>query len=197
MTSVTAKNTGDVPARIYVGYRIFAKDNTPLDNRNYPFNRDANEVLNVVLAEEGSKTILVDSYPKWTKNCYIGLNAKEDLSDLPNKELNTGKVVDIKKNDENRVEIEIDKPLNQSLEKGTKIRIHGQGGGFLYVTMQVLKPGEEETYTSEIKLDNQSFVYSAKGFPKGTYCIQPILLSYSTDLSIENSVLISDYEISF
>ena len=196
-TSVKVKNIGESSTRVYIGYTLFAKDNTNLDAKNYPYNKDVNESLTVNLAKEGSNSIFVDSYPKWKKNSYIGLNAKDDLSDIPTNKLLDGRVVDVTKIDDNSTEITIDKPLKNSLEVGSKIRILGLSGSFFYTNVKDLKPGEEESFFSEVQLDNQLLQYIPKAFPRGTFFVQPIILSYSLNSNEENVVLISDYKISF
>ena len=197
-TTVTIKNIGENPALIYIGYRIYSKDVKAIDSRNYPVNAKENEVLKVILAETGNSSITVNKCPEmWMKSCIIGLEINEDLSDIPNFNLLDGRIVEVKPIDENRAEIILDKPLKTSLAKGTKIRILGQGGAFLYTVIKELKPLEEETFSSEICLDNQTLVYSGKAFPRGTVFIQPLILSHSIDSSKENTILIRDYAVSF
>ena len=80
-TSVKIKNTGDNPTAIYLGYSLYSKDRLGLNGTNYPY---SNQVLDIISAEKDSNRIIVDSYTDWAKQCCLALDAREDLSDIPN-----------------------------------------------------------------------------------------------------------------
>lgn len=196
VTSVTVENVGSKPTRVYVGFAVYTKNRTELRGKNYPY-KNVNKVLTVVSSEAGSDKLIVDSYSEWTENCYLALHAEEDLFDVPNTTLANGKIVEVKKLDNGTAEITMDKPLGTALEPGTKVRIHGGPGGYLYTSNKILQPGEKEVFTSSIKKDNAFFQFSNKAFSRGVYSVKPLLLSYSVDANDENTVVISDFTVSY
>ena len=195
-TSVKVKNIGDKPTRIYVGFIVYNQNRVELKWDYYPY-KGLNNVLTVVSSEAGSNTVIVDSYPDWGKNCYLGLNAENDLLDVPNTTIADGGIVEVKKLADGKGEITMSKPFKTALEKGTKVRIQGGGGGYIYTNIKILQPGEDEVFTYSIKRDRSFQQYSSKAFSRGVYYVRPVLLSYSVDAKEENTVIISDYTVSF
>ena len=194
-SSVTIKNTGESTAVVYFGYDVYGKDLSSLKGGNFPFGN--NKAVNVVSAPAGSHTMIVDAYSIWQKGCFVALNAKDDLSDLPNSTFLDGRIVEIKKLKNDQAEIVLDKPLLSELKPGTKIRVHGVSGAFLYMQVKKMEPGEEETFTGTIKKDDSFLAYSSKAFPRGTYYVIPFILSYSADPKVKNTVLIRDFTVSY
>ena len=195
-TSVKIKNISDVPTKVYVGYGVYFKDNIRVSHTHYPYKNSSN-VINVIEAKKGEKTIIVDSYPEWSKNCFLALNAKEDLSDLPNKSFVDGIIVDIKKTEDGHAVITMDTPLKDDLQPGTKLRVHGPAGAFFYTDIKVINPSEEASFVSSIKKDENHVLYDNTSFPKGSYYVKPLILSHSVNPDEENSILISDYSVSY
>ena len=193
-SSITIKNTGNIPTHIYVGYQSFNENKVFLRRYHFPYN-DASEMPTVISSKEGSKIVIVDSYPEWKKGCYLALDAKDDLSDIPNTKIAPGKITQINKLEDGRAEIVFDTD-QKAIKPGTKVRIHGFGGEYIYTNNKVLQPGEEETFVSEIKKDNNVLEYSQTAFSIGTFYVKPVVLSFSTS-NEENTVLISDYTISY
>lgn len=193
---VKIKNIGKTQTRVTIGFGCYSKDKEWINGRNYPYKAN-NSIVNVVSFSEEQNTIVVDHFSDWAKNCFLALNAKEDMSDIPSFSLAEGSIIDVKKIDDDKVELVMSKPLNSKIEKGMKVRIHGQSGAFLYPATTVLNPGEEITLSSTIGKDELFLQYSPKAFSKGVYYITPMILSYSLDASAENTVLISDYTLSY
>ena len=152
--------------------------------------------MKVVSHSEASNIIKVDSYSEWSKGCHLALEAKEDMSDIPNNNF-AGIISEIKKLENGQAEIILSKPLKSKLDEGTKVRIHGLDGAYLYTKIKNLQPGEEQTFTSTIKKDDSFLGFSSKAFSRGVYYVVPIILSYSADASKDNTVLISNYSISY
>ena len=196
VSSLTIKNTGNMPTTLYIGYGAYTQDGVWLNGKNYPFKVSCG-VLNVVSTKDGSNIITVDTFSDWGKGCLLALDAKEDLSDIPNNNFAEGKVSEIRKSEKGQVEIILDKPLTSKIKEGTKIRIHGVGGTYIYTASKTLQPGEEQTFTSTIQKDDKSLEYSPRAFSKGTYYVVPIILSYSIDSSKENTISVSDFSISY
>ena len=193
-TSVTIKNIGNESTYISVGFMVYNKDGIRLFARNYPYKKDSNSILHIVSAEKGSNVLITDSYPEWEKGCFLALNPKEDFSDIPNTNLLKNTIVSVKQLENGQGEINLDAPLESSLEKNSTIRVHGTSGSYLYTNTEILKPGMEVTYHSTIQKDNSFLEYSPKSFSRGVYYVKPIILSYSTE---ENIISISDYLISY
>jgi len=194
VSSVTIKNTGDAAATVYIGYKTYSQEGFLLDGRNFP---KYDKILKVVSAQKGSNTIIVDAYSDWSKGCYLALNAQEDLSDIPNNTFANGTITEIKKLENGQAKITLSKPLLSDIMEGTKVRIHEAGGAYLYTNVKALQPGVEQTFSSTIKKDDLFLKYSSKAFSKGTYYVIPVILSYSVDTNQDNTVLISDYSISY
>lgn len=194
--SVKIKNIGENNTKAILGFAVYNKNHVWLNFKHYPYN-NINKVLTVVSADKGSSKILVDSYPDWIKGGYLVLNAKEDLSDIPNDNLLSSRVSEVNKTENGQAEILLDKPLDQTLEKGMKLRINGIGEGYLATASKVIKPDEEVVLSSTIQKDDEFFQYSPKALSKGVYYIKPLIMSYSEDQKTENTVLISDFIVTY
>ena len=199
-STITIKNVGNTKTRIYLGYAIYTKDMIQINGKNYPYDET---VLNVVTSPKGSNSIIVDKYPEWKKNCYLALNAKEDFSDVPNVSFVGGTIVEVKELENGNAEIIMDKPLVSAIEKGSTVRINGFIGSYLYTHSIILRPGEEQTLSSKIQKDyschtfSQAYSYSSEVFPKGIDYAAPIVLSYSVDNNVDNTIKIKDFVISY
>ena len=196
-SSVKIKNTGTVPAQVYLGYVPYSKDQTRLDGRNYPY-RINGENLKVVSAKAGDKTIVVESLPaQWTKNALLALNAKEDYSDIPNFTIVPGKIDDIKPLENGHAEILISEPLTTGLETGSQIRIHGKRGTSLYTKTLKLSPGEEQEIITSLKLDNDCLYFSSTAFSRGTYYVVPFIRFSTIGSDEDSSIKINDFRVSY
>ena len=196
-SSVKIKNTGDTVVRIYAGYAVYSKEHFLLDGKNYPYT-DPDQILTVISSAPEKNQIIVDQYPDWRKGCYLALNAKRDSSDIPSMLL-AGKIIDVKKLENNYAEITLDKSIPKDLKKGSKVRINGLNGSYLYTDILTLQPQEEKIITSRIQKDNSLLEYlpKAKAFPKGVYYVIPLILSYTVEPNKDNTVHISDFTISY
>lgn len=195
-SSVKLKNTGTVPARVYLGYIPYSKDKTKLDGKNYPFRNNGN--LTVVSAKPEGNKIIIDSFPaQWAKTNYLALNAKEDFSDLPSFSFVPGTIVDVKQIENGHAEITISEKLESELEAGSEIRIHGKKGTSLYTNILELSPGEEKEITSSLKLDNDCIHLSQIAFPRGTYYVVPFLRFSPIDSDGDSSIMINEFHISY
>ncbi len=194
--SAKVTNTGNTPVNIYAGYVLFAKGGIKLDKKNYPYNK-LNKTAEIVSAQKESTTIVIDSYLEGAKDCFLSLNAKEDLSDIPSLSFANGKIVSIKQLDNGQAEIMMSEPLKADIEKGTKCRVNGKTGSNLYPGRKTLQPGASVVVSFEIKYDSNLYNLSTTGIPSGVYCVQPILFSHSQDTKIENTVQINDFSISY
>lgn len=194
--SAKVKNTGTTPSKIYAGYTLLAKGNITLDGKNFPY-KGLNNTAAIVSAQKGSHSIVVDSLLDGTKDCFLSLDAKEDLSDIPSFSFANGKIVSIKQLNNGQEEITMSEPLKKDIAAGTKCRINGRSGSQFYLQRKDLQPGESCELSFEVKMDQSHHFYSGSIIPSGVYCVQPILYSHSKDTKVENSVKISEFTISY
>lgn len=194
-TSVTLKNIGTTATKVYVGYTVYSNILSPIDSGNYPYRN--NKVLHVVSAEKGSDKIIVDSYNDWTKGCCIALDAKDDLSDVPNINLCNEKILEFKQTEDGLAEITLDKPLSKNLKKGDCVRIHDTRGRAIYIKTKTLAPGEEVVISQQTPKNDSSIQYNSEAFSRGIFYIKPLILSYSEGNGKENIIQISNYKISY
>ena len=195
-TNVKIKNIGNHPITIYVGYAVYSKDHILLQNQNYPY-ASKNEILHVLSIDEEGTKITVDSFPEWSKYCFLALNAKDDFSDVPSTSFARGKIDNIIKLTNGKAEITVDKPIKNDLKEGDTIRIHRTQGGYLYMNTKKIQPGEESVFDSSIKKDDEFYFYSSKAFSKGVYFVKPLILLYSDDPNEYNTILIENYSIEY
>ena len=139
----------------------------------------------------------MDSLPEWRKESSLAVNVKEDMSDIPECSFVDGTIVDVKEIENGHAEITLDKPVLKGLEKGTKVRVHGVIGAFIYTNIVKLEPGQEELLSSTIAKDDAYLQYSPKAFSRGVYYAVPLILSYSSDANNDNTILITDFSISY
>ena len=186
--SVKIKNNGENQNRVYIGFKPYTKDGTLLRKRHYPYNKE-NPIMKVISSKKDSNSIIVDSYPKWEKRCFLAVNAKEDFSDIPNISLTAEAISEVKEIEDGKAEIILDKPLKDGFEAGTALRVHGYQGGYLYTNTAILQPGKETEFVTTIQKDDNCLDLSGKAFPKGTYYVVPVIIS--------GECIISDFLISF
>jgi len=190
------KNTGDAPVIVNSGFSPYNREGVVLRKSSYPY-KGNNKILSVISSTKGSNSIIVDDYPEdWAKNGVIALNAKDDLSDIPNTSFAKERISEIKKNEDGSAEIILISPLSEEIQKGTKIRIHDGSGGYVYTNVQKINPGEEIELESTIKKDDSYLEYSPKAFSRGVYSVTP-LIAFGLIGEGAHSVLISDYSISY
>ncbi len=194
--NLTMKNIGDKPVKVYAGYQLYYEGMKQITIANYPYTPNS-KTLNVISAEKGSSVIVVDSYPEWKAKCHLAINAKDDFSDIPNCTFLAGTIIKVEKLDNGTAEITMDKPLEKSLEKGTKVRVHGASSSYFYTNSITLNPDEEKTISSTLQKDNDHLEYTAKAFPKGTYYAIPLLLVNPVTANEECTIQIIDYSVSY
>ena len=193
--SAKLKNDGANDTDIRLGFAVYNKKHEWINNTFYPYNK-SNKIVNVISAKQGDDKIVVDSLPEWRKGCYVALDAKEDMSDIPNNVF-AGTISDVKEAENGQAEIYLNKPLEKEIKKGSSIRINSGGQGYISSTSKKLKPNEEETFTLEMSKDDSFFEYSSKAFSHGVYYVVPLIMSYSVDQNEENTILIESFTVSY
>ena len=192
---ISVKNTGKTATKLYVGYCVYDEEGSKFDGKNYPY-QDINKIFKVISSSKDSNIIVVDGFSEWNKNCFLALDANEDMSDIPNKTF-AGKIVDFKKNEDGLFEITLDEPLKSEIKGGTKVRVHGRSGSYLYTYYCTLLPEEEIAFYATIAKDDSFLRYSSEAFSRGAYYVVPLLLSYSDVPQEDNTIIIKDYSISY
>lgn len=195
-STLTVKNTGKADASVRFGYTPFTKDNVKLDPRNFPY-KDNNKILTVISSFPQSNKVVVDTITEWSRGCFLALDAREDMSDIPNNSFTEGKILEIKEMDDGHAEITLDKPITTPLKVGSKVRIHGKNGALIYTNSKVLHPGEEESFTATIKKDDSFLKFSREAFPRNTHYVIPAILSLSDDSNTENTIQIIESSVSY
>ena len=197
ITSATIKNIGEQTSKIQFGYTVYTQNSVPLGRKLLPYKNPGSDVLEVVSSEKNSPQIVVNTYSEYQKGSFLALNAKDDLSDLPNTSFADGSIVEITKNDDGSAVITMSEPQKVALKKGMLVRIHGIGtNSNINIYQKILLPGEEEHIDHTMKKDETVF-RSTKAFPKGTYYVVPFVNFLSEEKGKDCSIQLSDYSISY
>lgn len=197
ITSATIKNIGEQASLIQFGYTVYMQDAVPLSGNLFPY-KIPSSILEVVSSEKNSTQIIVNSYADYQKGSFLALNAKDDLSDIPNTSFADGTIVEITKKDDGSAVVTMSEPQKTALEKGMRVRIHGNGiGSNIYIYSKKLLPGEEEHIDHTMKKDESAFRSAGKVFTKGSYYVVPFVTLYSEEKGKECMIQLSDYSISY
>ena len=124
---------------LYLGLQLYDKDNKRIDVITINSIPETATVL-AADAKEGDTTLKIKDGAKWTnsrKDTVVAFGAKEDYSDLPNKNLIGIKKGSIKKG-EDVWTLELAEPLKKAYSAGTKVRQHKNGGTYFYAVTKDL-----------------------------------------------------------
>ncbi|MBQ9501328.1 MAG: hypothetical protein IJU70_04125 [Lentisphaeria bacterium] len=140
ITGAVRAASGSVPGNILLGLRIYdsAGEHIPM-HCIYYVEGSITELLEAT--EPTDKTIVVKDASKWKTAAHMVLafNAKDDFSDLPNRNIVEIPPSKIEKADGKWI-IHFSKPLGTVLQAGTKIREHYRGGEFYFGAGSDKKP---------------------------------------------------------
>jgi len=193
---VTVKNIGTTQTQIYVGFAYYDKDKKFIGGGCYPY-KNINQCLKVLSVDEEKCSFLVNSLPKWEKNCTIAFNATEDLSDVPNLNLMDGKITDVKEKADGTAEVFMDRPLNKVISIGSVVRVHAIPGSYVYMNIKSLAPGEEYRFVSSIAQSKVYHRYSNNAISAKVHYIKPLVLSYSVNPVERNTIEISNWSVTY
>lgn len=194
-SSVKIKNNGNAPVRITLSFASYNKKHERLDIRSYPYANN-NQILKVIHSESNSTSIVVDSYPdKWAKSLYLAMDAKEDMSDIPNTNILEGRIVDIKKLENNQAEIQLNKTVGQAIPEGTALRLHGKGITNVNIETKTIQPGKEEILSGSFQKDDAFF--EKYSFGEYLFYCKPLLTTESLDANEDINILVSDFIINY
>ena len=196
-SSATIKNTGNTPVKVTLCFSSHNKKHERLNIASYPY-KNTKEILKVVHSESNSNSIIIDSFPTvWAKSCYLAINAKEDMADIPNTNILEGRVSDIKTNDNNQVEILLSKPLSKPIEEGETLRLHAVGMSNIYCITKMLQPGEEDLLTGSFQKDETFISSNSESFAKDVYYVKPMILVETLEKDKESRIMVSNFTVSF
>ena len=158
---------------MHCGFFCYDKNGRQILSHNVGITRKTGTVL-AADAKAGDQTITVKDAANWKKGYWIAFNAKEDLSDLPNRDLmRAGNSIE-KKGDVWVVALQT--PLKKAYAAGTGVREHSSGG-YVYVQTGVKIGTDWKTVSGDISgmntLENGGYY---KKFWPGTVTIRPMLL---------------------
>ena len=139
-------------APTYFGFKLFDKQGKEIAAHMVNA-RPGSETTVVKPVKAGDKVMVIKANPLWTPGVYaVALNAKKDLSDLPNYDLLTPSKITAKGQE---IELQFKNPVAKDIPAGTVVRAH-TGGGYMYTGgFKNLTPGQG------VKLKG-----TAKGFSK-------------------------------
>lgn len=122
---------------MYIGFKAYDKNRNEMQFANV-HTIDGTFTTLAADAKKGENFIIVADAAKWMKNQVLVINAKADMSDLPN--YNTlANVKTIEKCAEGW-KLTLNKPLKADIAKGTAVRQH-RAGGYMYYAFYSTRPG--------------------------------------------------------
>lgn len=121
------------PVSLYFGFAPYDAQNRAIPP-SLVFISAASQTEVAEDAKKGDKVIKVKDASKWDVKrgyCHIAFGVKEDLSDLPNRDLAATVKPNVRKNGE-IWEILLKKPLTRDIAAGTAVRQHFDGSAWIY-----------------------------------------------------------------
>ena len=143
--------------------------------------------------KKGDKTIVVKNASKWKtlKHLVIAYNAKEDFSDLPNRQIIRSYVESVKQEGDNWI-ITLNKPVNVDLTAGTNVRQHA-AGGYFYFQALFMSPEKNATLSKTITGKAVQGSFTSTAFPPAmTHAYIVILANWNNSnipVTIKNATL--------
>lgn len=175
--SGTFKSLGTKPSRVYYGFICYCKDKKTVETTHSNVVPDSAATL-AAECNKGDKKIVIKANKAWKPNYAAAFNAKDDFSDLPNREI-VYKTVKITPQGENgeTMEVELSAPLTKSYPAGTPVRAHSPAyGTFIYTAIcGSLVPAEWKTYTGTASIAEPGKM-SYKLLRPGTAFVKIIIL---------------------
>jgi len=150
--SGTFKSLGKAPSKVYYGFICYDKKKRKISTLH------SNVILGTATTlakacKKGDKILVIKANKKWKKGRYaIAFNAKDDFSDLPNREI-VYKITKVIPKGAN-MEVLLPAPLKKAYPAGTKVRKHTSSyGSYLYTTICAKKmPNSWKSYSASATL---------------------------------------------
>ena len=164
------------PVLLYFGFAPYDAKNRPILPKLVNGNSKClTEVAEA--AKKGDQVIKVKDASQWntkSKYCHIAFGAKEDLSDLPNRDLLATVPPNVRQNGE-VWEVLLAKPLVKDIAAGTPVRQHSDGAAWIYTAGLVKLTDQWVTRKGVITGIAPSGIPSNK-FWKGTEQVKVLIL---------------------
>jgi hypothetical protein len=168
------KSLGENLSRTYYGFICYDK------NKKHVITLNSNVVLDsgTTLAEEckkGDKTLVIKANNKWKAGYAIAFNAKDDFSDLPNREV-AYKITKVAAKDGN-MELQLSAPVKKAYPAGTKVRMHSPAHGtYLYTAIAgAMVPKSMKAYSGTATLAKPGQI-GFQYFRPGTAFVKVVIL---------------------
>lgn len=157
---------------------------TLLDEAKAPILRNSvnpiagSETVLLADAKPGDTVIRVADAAKWKKSMVLALNAKSDMSDLPNRNLLT--VKDAAKNGDGW-DLTLAAPLKVAVTKDAAVRFHDSAGGHCYSILLGKLPADWKEYRATISGQAKDGAPYGKFWPGTKYARFIIVANYGQD----------------
>jgi len=134
LLSGSFKSLGKAPSKVYYGFVCYDKKKRQISTLNSNLVLGSATTL-AKACKKGDKTLVIKANKKWKAGNYaIAFNAKDDFSDLPNREI-VYKITKVVPKDGN-MELQFAAAVKKAYPAGTKVRMHTAGyGSFVYTTI--------------------------------------------------------------
>jgi len=125
------KSLGKSPSKIYYGFICYDKKKQQISTFHSNVITNSATVL-AKACKKGDKTLVIKANKKWKKGRYaVAFNAKDNFSDLPNREIVYRVVKVIPKGAD--MELQFSAPVKKAYPAGTKVRMHSSSyGSYIY-----------------------------------------------------------------
>ena len=176
--SVDAKSVAnlDKKAWFFIGYQPYDANKRAIQPwSSFVVKNTATELA--AAAKKGDKVIKVKNGAAFIKiaHAVIVFNTKDDLSDLPNKNIVARGVTAIAKKD-GFWEITLVKPVTKDFAAGTKIRQHSDSG-YLYAINRAVVGDTVKTFSGITNGFTDNGAWNGSKWPKGTAFFRVVILS--------------------
>ena len=128
------KSLGKSQSKVYYGFICYDKKRRQIGTLHSNIISGSGTTL-AKACKKGDKLLVLKANKKWKKGNYaVAFNAKDDFSDLPNREV-AYKITKVTQKGGN-IELQLHKPLKKAYAAGTKVRMHTASyGSYLYTAI--------------------------------------------------------------
>ena len=176
--SAKVKNTGTAPVTVHYAFRLFDKDNGWLNNSHFPLSPKI-KLSKVINSDTKHNKITVSGKCSgWRIGNSLVINAKEDYSDVPNKN-NIGFIKAINPLNNGNTEITLTRTNNMEIPVGCLLRPHG-GNWYTFSQTKQIPPGESVLFSGNMLQKSKNVFYTSTLLPEGIEKVSPFILILSS-----------------
>lgn len=145
------QSLGESLSRVYFGFICYDKDKKHVATHYSNVVLDSATTL-VQECKKNDKTLVIKANNKWKPGYTVVFNAKDDFSDLPNREA-IHKIIKVVPKDKD-MEVQLSKAVPKDYPAGTKARVHNPSyGTYIYTTIAGASiPKSAKTYSGTAEL---------------------------------------------